>query len=48
MLLYLDAIIYIKALLYLFTAKKPIYFMPRYCPKPTGYVDVAVRSISRY
>ncbi len=24
------------------TAKKPTCFWPRYYPKPTGYVDVAV------
>jgi hypothetical protein len=42
------AILYIKALLYICTAKKPIYFMPRYYPKPTGYVHVAVCSIRCY
>ncbi len=33
---------YIKALSYICTTKKPIYFIPRYCPKPTGYVHVVV------
>ncbi len=48
-MIYICAFIHIiKALLYTCTAKKPVYFMPRYYPKPTGYVHVAVCSIGRY
>jgi hypothetical protein len=47
-IIYICAFIHIKALLYICTAKKPAYFVPRYYPKPTGYVHVAVCSIGRY
>ncbi len=41
-LVYICAIIYMQALLYYAQLKKPTCFWPRYYPKPTGYVDVAV------
>ncbi len=47
-IIYICAFIHIKALLYICTAKKPVYFMPRYYPKLTGYVHAAVWSIGRY
>ena len=47
-IIYICDFIHIKALLYICTAKKPVYCMPRYYPKPTGYVHVAVCSIGRY
>ncbi len=37
-----------KAPLYVCTAKKATCFMPRYYPKPTGYVHIAVCCIGRY
>ncbi len=37
-----------QALLYMCTAKKPTCFWPRYYPKPTGYVHVAMCCIGRY
>ncbi len=37
-----------KAPLYVCTVKKATCFMPRYYPKPTGYVPVAVCCIGRY
>ncbi len=43
-----SAIIYMQALFYMCTAKKATCFWPRYYPKPTGYVHVAVCSIGRY
>ena len=53
---YIYAVLFIYTLLYILrryyiyicTAKNLVYFMPRYYPKPTGYVHVAVCSIGRY
>ena len=45
--IYICAFIHVQSLLYICTAKKPVYFMPRYYPKPTGYVHVGVCSIGR-
>jgi hypothetical protein len=40
--IYICAIIYMQALLYICTAKKATCFWPRYYPKPTGYVHVVL------
>ena len=42
------AIIYMQVPSYICTAKTATCFMPRYYPKPTGYVHVAVCCIGRY